>query len=691
MATTDQPTLDPSQYSPDDPPKATVDQAHRFPTGTQPSVGHVYEGRVNNVTNAGAVFVSFDEPRDNTDVVGRLPEANTLRSNYLVGDEVYTLVADTDDKYPELLEVEVVGSEDRTSAHAETQAQFDTLADDASDADADTAGETKPDTTAENETVPVAAYGCHLCPDDDRYTDSSPEAVRQHITDGDDYRHKGHHGSDPAESILTLNSDGEVVNTETLAEASSGDTGDESVTLVSDTMWDTKTDKVIIETAVRYPGISLKDIRERVRETEGAADRISNRHIRWLLADLPWVGDSRGASDPCPEAARENIAKLYYYYGLSQTDIGTRYGWQQGDVSKLMTSLDIAPGGQTRENVEVVLSWFTDDLDYGWAADLDSRGEGAPDDDDDRAVTMAQDDDIVPPTTDADDSPTETTPTTEPEPESESSDTTDDDAAETDGETTTRTVGNASYTGPSEGVNVSTQTFAERPVKGGATADDDTETAGGKWNGLTIPPWIRRLAAERFPSGADHPWDSIDDGDLATVEDMRRLLAVVADHYDTHGEWPGRTEILSHDAMPNGDKWVRVHLKGLRAVGLVEDGGYRNQFKTFAIPDDVRPSSETADASDDAATARDDGPTAAEEQAAQNLFDDIVDDHEARPEPTPRAGEGHSYVTDADVERLSAMADRLSRDASSAGSGMAQYAKGIQFALDELGLTGDDR
>lgn len=72
------------------------------------------------------------------------------------------------------------------------------------------------------------------------------------------------------------------------------------------------------------------------------------------------------------------IAKLYYYYGLSQGAIGEIYGFSPSEASKAMTSADISPGKQDAPDEPIPIHENVRDAGYDWTADLDARGGGRP-------------------------------------------------------------------------------------------------------------------------------------------------------------------------------------------------------------------------------------------------------------------------------------------------------------------------
>ena len=513
MATNDTPTLDTSEYGSDNPPKATVSEAVRYPqdSTTTLKIGAIYEGRVNNIWGddahaPGRVFVALDSPYTKSKLTGVLDPEYQLTNRFFEGDVVYVMpTRENGDGYT-LQEVEVVGDDERSSFYTPEPEQPEPESEPESEPDPtdDRAVELLAEDTEENperhdveaveaegdgdeqETADnIIAYACTLCDNDDPYTADTEDSVRRHVTISDDWRHSGRHGNESSVIVKGLTESGDLVEYER-GETPGEATGEVSTEFMPDDLAQTDRDRAIVETITENPCKSVKAITQsagkKLRDQHPDADDggddiepVFGPHAEWLAGNLPHINHDEMAEWP----ARENIAKLKYYYGLSQSDIADRYNTLQPKISSLMRSLEINPGHTpTRTDRLNTLDHLADEFGYEWARDLRDTGEGDGDPDDDPV--------IVPPLEAEPDEPDEADDgeyagpgpdeSKEMNPDAtEMFDTDDDTESEGESEMTTRTVGNKSYSGPVEGLDVSYQTFAERPAAQQADEDDEEQ------------------------------------------------------------------------------------------------------------------------------------------------------------------------------------------------------------------------
>lgn len=666
---TDHPHLDPDDFGPDNPPRATVGQTRRYPQDDThtPQRGVIYEGRVNNVTAAGNCFVALDKPWHASDVSGLLPEDNQLANLYREADEVYVMVNEVNGHGPVFQEVEMVGDPDRSSFAEQPN---DEPSEGDLDDDQELPGEFA-DLVDDTDTSPDGVqiqYECPYCDGDDPFVDARPERVRRHITNSDHGNHKDRHGRDPSTVIDHRTPDGDDVPEDAFAD-NGREEGDISTSFVGGE-YATDRDEVIVRVAMTNPSADVKYLKQAVAEQDTDNDaRVSAPHVESVVADLPRLGSVD--LSPEPWADREVLAKLYYYYGLSQRDIAARYDTTAPTISTAMSSMGINPGGQSNGEKAAALARVADDFGYEWAIDADY---GAGDDE------SPDDDPLIPPAVEVEaetesESETETDP--DPDPATTTAPETMDSTDTDDSDSVTKTTGNASYTGPETGLDLSTQTWDERPVKQ-ASHDDQ------KWNDIDIADEFKQLSADELPSTDELP------GTLTATlpENYRRLLTLIADLHEQTGEAPPRTEIQELPAFTYSEGWLKDQLRALDYAGLLDrdrrgrGGTHHHTVADAAYPDDYDPDAGDVDADESEAESE-----AADDQAADPF--PSPDDYTAPAEEGDDDAVDVAVVDEADVAAVRKQAEALTRDAPSSSSGMAMYAKGMARTLKMLGLDGE--
>lgn len=725
MATNTTPArLDPDDYGPTNPPRATVHDAQRYPQDNTHRIqpGVVYEGRINNVTDSGRAYVALDSPYTASDVNGILDPENQLTTRFFVGDEVYVMALDVTSQGGVFQEVEVVGDETKSSFHepetdAETDAEpttdepepgwadaiaaqktggpvtdpdeTETAADGDGEGDADT--DTDPDDEVVEtglETGGVVGFVCPLCPDDDPDDDrdvfNTPRAVRTHITKATDARHTDRIGTDTGIEVLPVDKEGRVVDTGEDATTLAPGDGEGDVTLsFGGEVADTPLDAAIIRDIITHPGTSEGDVISRFEAYDhGKPYRF---HVRGLASGLS--ADTSGI-DTLAWASRENLAKLYYYYGLTQADIAARYDADATEISKTMSSMDINPG-KGGANAQSTFDRLADTFDYDWATDMTDRGEGSPDD-------MPDDDDIVAPLT-ADEPDTDAEADTDDTDMPTQSDADDADSTDDTDDTVHTTSGNASYTGPATGIDGSVQYIGERPARGGTSTDDEgdePEDVEPSLDTVEIPDHIAAIPDDAFP-------EQIYGKNTAPVSRQRAILALI----DAADDPPTKLDLRNHPAMSFGGEHLANQLRALDRAGILDrekDTDQRGAPYVYTLADTSQPDAGTDDDVDDVVTdiLADERDLNRDTSQPDGDTDDADPEPAPEPESTPTAGDAWSFdwddvdanvVMDGEAERARADAERLLTDAGDVSVEMEMYAKGQLAMLDKLGLdAGDD-
>jgi hypothetical protein len=698
---TDQPQLDQQLVDADDPPRATVTESQRYPQDDDHSItdGLVYEGRITTVHGGGNALVALDKPWHDTDVNGILPTDRQLANLYQPGDEVYVTVADRSNMHGGVVfqEVCIVGTEDRSDiatadTHSadtdETQsdsatslpenlddwAERDTSSDETEvDAEAEAASDAT-DGEAESDGGDQE-YACPYCPSGG-VTAATPEAIRRHITNTDDGAHKDRHGSDAEVYVLAI--DGDDGDETVYGIASEGgdvardDTGSVSASLVPERNCEAERDRAIAELALKNPTEALSGLAEKVYAEHG--ERVHWKHVRSVVADMP-----RRASlnlDPHAWNDREVLAKLFYYYGMSQDEIASRYNIGATQMSKLMSSFDINPGQGHLGGYDERLPEIHDQFGYEWATEGANAGaDDDPNDDpdiplpDDETDTDAESDADA--DADADGDGDDTAAATEPAGESE---------------TTTTSTGNATYTGPAKGLDMTTQTWDERPVK-------TAKRTGSDWTDIEIHPAVTQLEPSDLPNDND---STLSRGRHTSPENYRRLLTLIM---DSEGAVPA-DDLLDMPAVTYSRTWVLDQLRGLYRKGILErhrDDGrspYKYDIATDGPIPDLEPEPEpqsdapTADAHD-AESDRTTGDGLSDDEIAtlarQRLGGkwSAPPQSEAESEQTADDDATTVTITEDQIESVRAVANGVFVDAPD-GSEMEMYAKGMNRTLEML-------